>query len=212
MNFKLYLITIFLIYNYQSFAQLTKVRNGISYIPQVETKINGIATGIFINSMKHSGDSLTTQINGISIELVGIGFFLPLAPTDVLYDLKEEDYKKQNKLDSVLKTFHKINYKINGLSLSGGGLGGHEILINGVSLSAINNLNGRLNGVSICPLFNAIGRSKGLSIGLFNWSIETIGLQIGGLNSTKKLKGIQIGIWNTNQKRALPFINWSFKD
>lgn len=106
-----------------------------------------------------------------------------------------------------------IRDKVNGLSLSAGGLvnltGGMQIngfSINGGICSATNS-----NGLIITGTQNFTSEFRGLVItGFRNRSIKGRGVQVGLLNVCKHLKGFQIGLWNVNSKRKLPLINWSF--
>jgi hypothetical protein len=187
-------------------------RNVAWIIPAINTKINGLAGGLIINSLKDEGDSLTTVVNGVSVELFGVGLFVPLAPSDPMFREPDSIYQNLVKRDSIIKTYNKIKYKINGIALSGGGLGGHDIGLNGINISGINALTGKVNGISLCVLMNYSGVVNGISAAiLYNGTIQTKGVQIGLFNRTTKLRGFQLGLWNVNEKRSLPFINWNFR-
>lgn len=179
--------------------------------PELNTKVNGIGIGLMINSLKFEGDTTTTRINGLNVELVGVGFFAPLAPSNPLIpdDVKIEQIAPI--LDSlIIEATQPKPYKINGLNISLGGLAGHEIQLDGLNISGIATLTSKTNGVSIAILMNLNKVMHGISAGFINQCLEHKGLQIGVFNQSEKTKGIQIGLWNKNEKRSLPLINWNF--
>ena len=179
--------------------------------PELNTKVNGIGIGLMINSLKFESDTTTTIINGLNVELVGVGFFAPLAPSNPLIpdDVKIEQIAPI--LDSlIIEATQPKPYKINGLNISLGGLAGHEIQLDGLNISGIATLTSKTNGVSIAILLNLNKVMHGISAGFINQCLEHKGLQIGVFNQSEKTKGIQIGLWNKNEKRSLPLINWNF--
>lgn len=179
--------------------------------PELNTKVNGIGIGLMINSLKFESDTTTTRINGLNVELVGVGFFAPLAPSNPLIpdDVKIEQIAPI--LDSlIIEAKQPKPYKINGLNISLGGLAGHEIQLDGLNISGIATLTSKTNGVSIAILMNLNKVMHGISAGFINQCLEHKGLQIGLFNQSEKTKGIQIGLWNKNEKRSLPLINWNF--
>lgn len=206
-----FLIFIFIIINLQAIGQNYKNRPVAWYIPSINTRINGLAAGFIINSMKDKVPLSTTVVNGLSLELVGVGFFLPLAPSSPIYSEADSFYSIESNLDSIVNSYKLARYKINGISISVGGIGGHDININGINLSGFNTLTGKTNGLSACILININGVVNGVSIGgLVNNTIQSKGLQIGLFNRTTRLRGLQFGLWNNNEKRSLPIINWNF--
>jgi len=201
-----------LIVSLQLSGQTLKKRRIVSVLPAVDTKINGLAGGLIINSIKDNKDSITTIVNGVSIEVVGIGFFVPIAPSHPMFREPDSVYQDKAQRDSIIDTYDKAKYRINGLALAGGGVGGHDIAINGANISGINSLTGKVNGLSVCFLMNYSDVVNGVSVaGLSNGTIQTKGLQIALFNRTTKLRGIQLGLWNINKKRRLPFVNWNFR-
>lgn len=210
-----------------SYAQQLKVKNIAWTLPALNTKINGVGIGLIINSFKATDDrKLITQVNGVSIEIIGSGLFLPLVGSDPIYTEPDSVYHNIDLVDSIAKTYNLAQYKINGLALSGGGVGGYNVSISGVNLSILNTLTSKMNGLSLATIFNMSGvtngvsiailsnqtlKSNGLQIGLLNKTTTLKGLQVGLFNQTKHLKGFQIGLWNSNGKRKLPIVNWSFK-
>jgi len=214
MKFKIRLIFLLLfILSINLNAQINKNRYALWYIPSINTRINGIAGGIVINSFKEGDLKLTTLINGISIELIGAGFFVPLAPSSPIYFEPDSFYYKKENIDSIVNSYSYAKYRINGISLAGGGIGGHDINVNGLNISGLNTLTGKMNGISACIMFNISGVVNGVSFGgIGNNSIQTKGLQIGLFNKTTRLRGIQIGLWNQNEKRDFPLLNWNFSE
>lgn len=179
--------------------------------PELNTKVNGIGIGLMINSLKFEGDTTTTRINGLNVELVGVGFFAPLAPSNPLIPDEVKIEQIAPILDSlIIEATQPKPYKINGLNISLGGLAGHEIQLDGLNISGIATLTSKTNGVSIAILMNLNKVMHGISAGFINQCLEHKGLQIGVFNQSEKTKGIQIGLWNKNEKRSLPLINWSF--
>lgn len=191
------------------FAQSMKERRVAWIIPAIATRINGLAGGLIINSLKYEGDSLTTVVNGVCIEVLGLGVVVPLA--EPIFWEHDSIYQNIIKRDSIFENYYKIKYKINGLSLSPGGLGGRDIALNGLNISVLNTLTGKVNGASFCFLFNYSGVVNGISAAIFNGTLQTKGLQIGIINHTTKLRGFQLGLWNKNEKRSLPFVNWNWR-
>jgi len=206
------LLILFLVFvSIQTHGQIRKNRPLFWVTPSIDTRINGLASGFIINSMKDVDSSLTTEINGLNIELIGVGLFLPLAPSSPIYFEDASFYYDSENVDSIVDSYDFARYRINGVSFSFGGLGGHDINVNGINLSGINTLTGKTNGLSACILINITGVANGVTIGgLINNTIQTKGLQIGLLNKTIKLRGFQIGLWNENEKRSFPLINWNF--
>ncbi len=210
-----------------SHGQNLKTRNVAWILPTLDTKINGLAIGAIINSLKIGNEiKLKTQVNGVCIEIIGAGIFLPLAGSDPIFSQPDSIYSSTRLVDSIAQTFNLATYKIKGLAVSAGGVAGHDIIIEGVNLSVLNtltakvnglttsfmfNLSGVLNGVSIAGLVNQSVKANGVQIGLFNHALSLKGTQVGLINKTRHLSGFQIGLWNTNGKRKLPLINWQFK-
>jgi hypothetical protein len=211
---KRFLIITLIFFTVQTHGQNVKKTRPIAWvIPSVNTRINGLAGGLIINSLKDNDSLLTTVVNGLSLELIGVGFFLPLAPSSPIYSEPDSFYYIENKVDSIVCSYNRAKYRINGISISAGGIGGHDININGLNLSGINTLTAKTNGFSVCLLFNINGVVNGVSIGgLVNNTVQSKGLQIGLFNKTTRLRGFQIGLWNKNEKRGLPIINWNFND
>ncbi|MFC2104910.1 LA_2272 family surface repeat-containing protein [Bacteroidota bacterium] len=206
------LFAILILLSIKSFGQLDKTRPILWVIPSVDTQINGIAAGLIINSLKDTDSTLITEINGLSCEIIGVGVFLPLAPSSPIYETHGDNYYSKELVDSIVQSYNYVKYRVNGISCSTSGICGHDIHVNGVNFSGLSTLTGKTNGFSACILININGVVNGVSIGgLINNTIQSKGLQIGLFNKTKNLKGIQIGLWNENEKRSFPIINWDFE-
>lgn len=189
-------------------GQIKKNKSIVGFIPAINTRINGLALGLALQSLLNDNDSTLTYINGISVEIIGFGILVPLSPSSPVYFEKESFYENDNKLDSLVNSYDSLNYKINGLSISTFGIVGHNLKINGINLSGFCTLTGKMNGLSVSLLMNFSDVVNGISIGLINTTIQSKGIQIGLYNQTKRMKGLQIGLWNVNEKRSFPFINW----
>jgi len=81
------LFAFLIIINIQAFGQFERSKSVFWFIPSVDTQINGIASGLIINSMKDTDSLITTEINGLGVELIGVGLFLPLAPSSPIYNI-----------------------------------------------------------------------------------------------------------------------------
>jgi len=202
----IYILLVFL--TIQANGQIIKNKSIVGFLPAINSRINGLALGLAIESLNDNDTSLTF-VNGISIEIIGFGILLPLSPSSPVYLEKESFYEDDYNLDSIVNSYDSTNYKVNGLSISTFGIVGHDLKINGLNLSGFCTLTGKMNGLSVSLLINASDVVNGISLGLINTTIQSKGLQIGLYNQTKRLKGFQIGLWNVNEKRSLPLINWN---
>ncbi|MEM1324076.1 MAG: hypothetical protein AAGG75_27690 [Bacteroidota bacterium] len=182
------------------------------HLPALDTEINGVGLSIIANSLKYEGDSLTTRLNGLSVELLGAGLFLPLSPGEPLYTEPSAFYQDPVRLDSLVHAASDYkNYQVNGIAIAGGGIGSPELVVNGLALSGLWSMTGKVSGIVIAPFVSMSTATNGIAIGgIYNKTIQSKGLQIGLINTTKRLRGIQIGLINRNEKRTLPFINWNF--
>lgn len=152
-------------------------------------------------------------VNGLRLELIGIGFFLGAAP-----------YSRFDRYDSLgLERERDYNeFEVNGLAIAPAGFGIKgkvQGLVLGGMINEINKVNGlmlggvffneiyELNGVNINLLHCRTVETNGVQISAINRSKRLKGLHIGLINQTDKLKGVQIGLLNRAGKRWLPFIN-----
>lgn len=173
-----------------------KTRNVIGLTPNKRTKkINGLAIGLLL------APGQLIAVNGINIELLGIGFVAPVPITRV----------PLSNVDSISKLyFGKHEQKVNGFTAS---LLGHynQCLTNGVMFSPAINQSNTINGICVGGWGNYILRFNGIEAAVIaNESSKGRGLQIGLFNACHDLRGLQIGLWNKNGKRSLPLINWQF--
>ncbi|MCB0739280.1 MAG: hypothetical protein KDC92_17355, partial [Bacteroidetes bacterium] len=170
-----------------------------------------------------------TNTNGIKLELVGVGLLIPIIPKSPIVT-NERSFK------NLLKK--PLSERINGLNIStmgswcdcktnglvAGLMAQIHREVNGISTVLYMNFTQKHNGLMLA-MFNDSYKMNGLQIGLGNNGYRVNGLQIGlignhayqmhGLqigiyNMALDFKGLQLGIWNVNDKRKLPFINWSF--
>ena len=188
-----------------------KVRYVIWFTPSTANIINGIALGLIESTVIHENQ----KINGLSINVLSPGFFIPAFSSNDKLDNYFEAKNDSLKLDSIFEANEKIdssrnNYIHNGLVISGIGILTDDI--NGILISPWCALVDEVNGISINLFCNLTNKLNGISIGFSNESYFAKGLQVGIFNTTFRLKGIQIGLWNKNRKRTLPIINWNFKE
>jgi hypothetical protein len=193
---------------------------------QDSIRIHGVSIGLLTDNVS-PGNTLT---NGMRIELLGLGFLLPLMPSSPVADSEEE-------LESVF--VRGISQKVNGINLSTTGTTG-SCYVNGISAGAVGQILLQVNGVAVSGLMNLIQKQNGLMLAFFNhayiingsqmgcsnratelcglqlaaisnYALKGKGLQIGLINRCEELRGLQIGLWNVNQRRRMPLVNWGFR-
>lgn len=139
--------------------------------------------------------------NGIKIELLGMGFLVPLAP-GAPHPVTEHE------LDSLKKNPDSI---VNGLEISLSGTATcNQGIVTGISAGYIGQVHLQVNGLSVSMIGNFAGEHNGLQLAASNWAGVMNGFQIGLINRCFNGKGIQIGLWNVNPERSMPFINFHF--
>ena len=86
-------------------GQELKKHNGISIIPNLDANINGSALGLGIQSLRCESDTLTTVVNGLSVEILGVGLLLPMVGSDSLlpYNMQGEELNEE-RLDSLINS------------------------------------------------------------------------------------------------------------
>lgn len=192
---------------------LSQVRSPIWWFPTCGKTINGVAIGLADTKFSDNSDSCHTNVNGVKIELIGLGVgagFLDYSPA----------------IDTVQAyNFHLDSlFAVNGINLSFFGSILPHMNVNGVTAcifaQAFNSVNGimfaiggnlgtEINGAQLSFIGNdaLIVQGLQLAIGL-NKADQLDGVQVGLINKTRILNGLQIGLWNVNQNRSLPIVNW----
>lgn len=190
------------------YSQTPMREKRISFIPQSNVKIKGLAIGPF--QFSHNEED-KLEISGVGLELVGLGLFVPLVGSHPLRPYYEDRKDYNIALGSLIKDAKTdINVLVKGVSLSLSGTAGGGHRIQGVNISGLNTLTSYSSGVAIAPMFCLHKVMHGVSVGAINDAVEHKGLQIGLFNNSDRTRGFQIGLWNKNEKRSLPFINWNF--
>jgi len=175
-------------------------------IPSVAPNIYGIAIGP-IGSEAICNRPYTKFSHGLNLQLIGQGFF----QTFYMNKMKFEDYNLSNNNEAGIFNDTLPKRAIhNGILLSP--LGTFTDQVNGVSCSFWMSMGRKINGLSFNLLWNRYEQINGIAIGLVNHAVVNNGIQIGLVNKAKETRGFQFGIWNKNERRALPLINWNFKD
>ena len=119
----------------QCYAQKPKAK---SHFPiwsfnQQDVNIFGISTGLFSVVKKESN----AQTNGLRLELIGLGLFLPFAPQSLIAE-------NQNDIEAIEKSTKE---KVNGISLCP--LGSISTCqVNGISIGGIGQYQYKINGLS----------------------------------------------------------------
>ena len=206
-NKKLLFLLLFL-FPCHIFSQNDSVRANKKYIvyysPSEATEVNGLMFNFWLKDLDNIGVKFP-RINGIEVDLNLANMIV--TPMAIVHTLL--DSTSRSPLTNRIDTIKYQNFKqINGLHF---GLGSMENSVtNGLGVNLGGSYLNKTNGV-ILSVINQNYEINGLSIGLiFNGVVNCNGIQIGLINNCKKLKGFQFGLWNKNQKRSLPFINWSF--
>lgn len=191
------LTTVFVLLTEIAIAQVEGRTRIVAQTPALNTKIYGIGVGAFLHDPKYDGDTTTTVVNGLNLELMGVGFIGPLVfshpivPKDMRH---EQVFSIVDSLISVTK--NNAFYKINGINLSLFGTAGENISINGLNVSGISSITSITNGMSLAFWMNMSAVMNGVSIGMFNRSLDQRGIQMGLFNISQKAKGLQIGLWH----------------
>lgn len=203
------LFTFFIFFSYscaQDSIVVKKRAVGTFHTSNVE--YNGLSFG-FASTM---ADSRNVKTNGIRLEIPGIGLvsFMGNGFSNATepFDLTNFQYSEViNGLNMSTGSWCDCNY--NGWTLAA--VGQYGKLGNGFSLAGGWNIIDKQNGLQVAIIANSSYYMSGVQISGFNFIHTGAGLQIGLVNKSRNFKGIQLGLWNVNQKRALPFLNWSFK-
>lgn len=178
-----------------------KRRDVIWFTPSFASYISGVAVGL-----------QTLGLNEGAITISGVNINADLLTGFATIYVIAGYPKGKKKLEDMPDTipWNEMKDRINGLSLSGGGLiGGADL--RGVGVNGLICFLTRTRGINITGLRNEVNRFEGVLIaGFVNRSTQGRGLQIALVNKCKDLRGVQLGLWNENSKRKLPLINWNF--
>lgn len=183
-----------------------KNRYVIWMIPSAASNIYGIAFGP-LGSESVCNRPYTKYSHGLNIQFIGQGIFQAFYIKSINFDDFCLSAGENSGFFSDTIPKRAIH---NGILLSA--FGTFTDQVNGISLSPWMSLGKKVNGVSFNLLWNLYETINGASIGLVNHAVVSNGVQIGLVNKAKTSRGFQFGLWNRNDKRSLPFINWSFKD
>ena len=180
------------------------------YSPSTASHVYGVNFNLFpkfpedTSLVKFTG---YPKINGLELNLNPMGLFTPfvMAVHSVGPDTHEP----------LLETIDSLRFgeskKINGVQL--GLLNMEPSVINGLDINLTGSFESKTNGVTVSLVMNKHYVCNGITIAAIgNHDVNCNGVQIGLINSAKRMRGIQIGLWNRNEKRALPIINWCFKE
>lgn len=169
---------------------------GIS--PGGAKKVNGLMFNLFPNMEE---DSETTIIKGLELEISPVApllFALTWAPVG----FGDHSWRSETKNLETIKNISGVHLGLVNLE---------PTKIDGLEINVIS-LNSHCSGLSIAGM-NIVDEINGVSIGIIrNYSEKCDGVQVGLINETADLNGFQFGLWNKNNKRSLPFINWSFSN
>lgn len=175
-----------------------RVRNFAWFTPNGANEVNGLAIGLQAIPLRRQ----KMNISGVNLEAGIVTLFVfPYFIVDMVGKKKDRvmDYLEVDSQD----------VRVNGLSLSFGGLIGAEV--NGITLSGGFAQLTRVRGITVTGISSRVNTMRGIQIsGISNKTKYGTGLQIALFNKCENLKGLQLGLWNSNGKRKLPIINWSF--
>ncbi|MFG6686613.1 LA_2272 family surface repeat-containing protein [Mariniflexile sp. HNIBRBA6329] len=203
---------ILMVFCYSLFGQDTLAKKNVNryvvwFSPEKKaTKVNGLMLNFFPNNV-NSSDTFGgyPNVNGVELNLNPLVVFAlyPLMVGIIVpefYKPPEEDFSSID-----FKNFKVINgIHANILNLE-------STVTNGLELNLYGSFNSKTNGVSFAFILNKHYEVNGITFAYMgNQDIVCNGIQIGLFNTCRNLKGVQIGLYNKNQKRSLPFINWSF--
>jgi hypothetical protein len=181
------------------------------------TIVSGLAIGLTAHPWSTWTDTLYVKVNGLNIEVgpLGIiggiwGTMFGLAGIKDSLGNKNSFFSKYGYIDSLNATYPKYGTKINGISISLGGL--EETYNSGVIINGLSGTSYKTKGVQISGLLNTSYEFNGLMIaGLANKTNKGKGVQIGLINNCLSGNVLQIGLFNRIGKRVSPIINFRFK-
>ena len=141
-----------------------------------DVNIHGVSVGLVSTVI----DERNTNTNGIKLELIGIGLFVPLIPEFPTFEEQRSE-------------------RINGLSLSTLGTV-CDCLTNGLSIGGGSQLNYQVNGIALATMVNISEEQNGIMIATGNYTKTMNGLQLGLTNGSSKINGVQIALTINRQK------------
>ena len=155
---------------------------------QRNINIHGVSIGAFSVRDKPRN----TNTNGLKLELVGVGLLIPLIPESpvaqsdsVFMKYQHEPISERINGISLSATGTACDCFANGISV--GLVGQIQYKVNGISVSGFGNFAQIHNGIQI-SFSNESYKMSGLQIGAFNKSHRTKGIQIGFWNINEKRK------------------------
>lgn len=172
-------------------------------MPNAKSNVYGLALGL-VGSEAICNVPYEKKSHGVNLQF-GQGFFTFFYP----FPFNSQDSIISDSLVTYRANEKYIRATHNGLLVSV--FGTWTPVTNGVAISGLSSLGGKMNGLALNPILAKYVHLNGISFALFNQSFEVKGVQFGLVNRTTDLRGFQFGLWNVNKKRRLPFINWSFK-
>jgi len=212
-------------------APATGTRYGAWVTPSRIATINGIAIGPINSGMltDSSQRPVLQSINGISVELIGAGILVPLAP----YSPSGRDkVMEAMRMADSSDTTQALEYQdwssptVNGLALSLTGTLGLGT-VNGIAPSPLSGYTHRVNGIAASLMVQFVDELNGLGVGglvidaytlnglqlavYINATHRTNGVQIAATNSSDHLCGLQLGLVNiahTTRGAQIGVYNW----
>ena len=170
------------------------------------TQVHGVMLNFFPNNVNASdGLGGYPNVNGLELNL---NPFVLFALYPLMVGVVVPEFYKPPEENISLMDFGDFKI-INGIQVNIVNI--ESTFTKGVELSGYGSFNSRTDGVSFSFFMNKHYVVNGITFAtLGNQDIVCNGVQIGLFNTCRNLKGIQVGLFNKNQKRSLPFINWSF--
>lgn len=172
--------------------------------PAVQHNTNGLSLSVWGEALRDYREIDLPTVNGVDINLNPWAPIAFLGGSMAISDLNVNGEWQDSSL--VEAKFKKVNGLRIGLLQDDPtyvqGVQAHLVgnlwtVVKGVSLAGYCGRHYELHGVGISTLFNQDQITRGVQVALF-------------YNQSEDLEGFQFGLWNKNQKRSLPFVNWSF--
>lgn len=192
----------------------------VGFTPRNKNRvINGLAVGLSVHpfTVWSEEDTSLIKVNGLNLEVSPLGIIGGIWGTAYGFfgnmdsaGNKQSFFTKYGYQDSIKLAYQKSLAKVNGVSISLGGL--TETTNKGLIINGLSGTSYTTSGVQISGLLNIQYQFKGLMIaGISNKTTKGKGVQIGLINNCKTGQLLQLGLFNRIGNRVLPFINWRFK-